>query len=49
VVRSLRDLGSWDGKPMRLSAERPVGEDLAVILQEANGRIVGAARLNAGT
>lgn len=48
VVRSLRDLGSWNGKPVELSTERPVGEDLAVILQEADGRIVGAARLNAG-
>ena len=49
VVRSLRDLGSWDGKPVKLSAERPVGEDVALILQEPAGRIVGAARLQAKT
>ncbi|GJD35112.1 DUF1223 domain-containing protein [Methylobacterium aerolatum] len=49
VVRSLRDLGSWNGKPVTLSAERPIGEDVAVILQEPAGRIVGAARLQAGT
>ncbi|WP_449411428.1 DUF1223 domain-containing protein [Methylobacterium komagatae] len=49
VVRSLRDLGSWEGKPVNLSAERPAGEDFALILQEPAGRIVGAARLRAGT
>ena len=49
VVRSLRDLGRWEGEAVKLSAERPVGEDFVLILQEPGGRIVGAERLQAGT
>ncbi len=44
VVRSLRDLGPWAGQPLEFSVAAPTGEDLAVILQSPNGRILGAAR-----
>jgi hypothetical protein len=45
VVRSVRTLGDWSGTPLRLSEAMPEGEDAAVILEAADGRIVGAARL----
>lgn len=45
VVRSLRSVGTWTGGPVELSEAAPVGEDAAVILQAADGRILGAARL----
>lgn len=45
VVRSIRSLGAWNGAALRLTEAAPAGEDAAVILQEPNGRIVGAARL----
>lgn len=45
VVRSLRTLGTWSGKPLEFSEAAPAGQDVAVIVQEPGGRIVGAARL----
>ncbi|NEU12905.1 DUF1223 domain-containing protein [Methylobacterium sp. BTF04] len=45
VVRSIRSLGTWNGSALQLSEAAPAGEDAAVILQQADGRIVGAARL----
>lgn len=45
VVRSLRAIGSWSGKAVALTEAAPAGEDVAVILQAADGSIVGAARL----
>jgi hypothetical protein len=45
VVRSLREVGDWQGKALHISEKLPDGEDVAVIVQAADGRIVGAARL----
>jgi hypothetical protein len=44
VVRSIRAIGDWQGAPLRLNEKLPEGEDIAVILEAPNGRIVGAAR-----
>jgi hypothetical protein len=44
VVRSIRTIGDWQGAPLRLNEKLPEGEDIAVILEAPNGRIVGAAR-----
>ena len=43
IVRSLAVLGSWNGHAMTLSSGRPTSERAAVLLQAANGRILGAA------
>ncbi|MGJ4906733.1 DUF1223 domain-containing protein [Bradyrhizobium sp. HKCCYLS2033] len=45
VVRSVRPLADWSGSALRLTEPMPEGEDAAVILEAADGRIVGAARL----
>ena len=45
VVRSLREVGDWQGKALHISEKLPDGEDAAVIVQASDGRIVGAARL----
>ena len=45
VVRSVREVGDWQGKALHISEKLPDGEDVAVIVQAADGRIVGAARL----
>jgi hypothetical protein len=45
VVRSLRSLGPWTGRPVERGEAAPEGEDAAVILQAPDGRILGAARL----
>ena len=45
VVRSVRTLADWSGTALRLTEPMPEGEDAAVILEAADGRIVGAARL----
>jgi hypothetical protein len=44
VVRSIRAIGDWHGSPLRLSEKFPEGEDVAVLLEAPDGRIVGAAR-----
>jgi hypothetical protein len=44
VVRSIRAIGDWQGSPLRLSEKFPEGEDVAVILEGPDGRIVGASR-----
>jgi hypothetical protein len=48
VVRSLREVGDWQGKALHISEKLPDGEDAAVIVQAPDGRIVGAARLAGG-
>ena len=45
VVRSIRAIGDWQGAALRLNETFPEGEDVAVVLEAADGRIVGAARL----
>lgn len=44
VVRSLRAIAAWNGAALTLNEAAPVGQDIAVLLQESSGRIVGAAR-----
>ncbi len=45
VVRSVREVGDWQGKALHISEKFPDGEEAAVIVQAPDGRIVGAARL----
>jgi hypothetical protein len=44
VVRSLAPLGVAQGGPARFAARRPEGERVAVLLQGADGTILGAGR-----
>ncbi len=48
VVRSVRSIGDWQGSPLTLRETFPEGEDVAVLLEASDGRIVGAARLSGG-
>ena len=45
IVRSMRAIGQYDGRPVELSEPRGAGQDAAVIIEGNDGRIVGAARL----
>jgi hypothetical protein len=49
IVRSLSVLGAWSGKAVRLQVPLPAGQDVAVLLQRDDGRIVGAAVAHAGS
>jgi hypothetical protein len=44
IVRSFRPVGQWNGAPVHLEAQLPDGEQVAVILESPDGRIVGASR-----
>jgi hypothetical protein len=46
VVRSIRSVGQWSGTAMRISERFPEGQDVAVLLEAPDGRIIGASRLN---
>ena len=48
VVRSIRAVGDWSGAPLKISEAFPEGQEVAVILEAPDGRIVGAARLGGG-
>ena len=45
VVRSLAVAGEWAGQSKAIVAELPVGEHVAVVLQDRSGAILGAAAL----
>jgi hypothetical protein len=45
VVRSVRAIGDWQGTPLHLNEKFPEGQDVAVILEAPDGRIVGASKL----
>jgi hypothetical protein len=48
-VRELRTLGAWDGSALRFPVEPPgAGEGIAVLVQAADGRMLGAAALGTG-
>ena len=49
VVRSIRPVGEWSGKPLEISEQFPEGQDVAVVIESADGGIVGAARLFGGS
>jgi len=44
IVRSFRAVGQWRGAPVHLEEQLPDGEQVAVILESADGRIIGASR-----
>lgn len=48
VVRSVRPIANWLGKPLQLREQFPDGEHVAVVIEAHDGRIVGAARLAGG-
>lgn len=43
VVRTLAPLGTWTGKAVKFTLARPAGEHMAVLLQAANGAVLGLA------
>jgi hypothetical protein len=47
IVRGLAEAGQWQGQATELRVAAPAGEHLAVIVQAADGTILGAARLAA--
>jgi hypothetical protein len=49
VVRSIRPVGEWSGKPLEISERFPEGQDAAVVIESADGGIVGAGRLSGGS
>jgi hypothetical protein len=49
VVRSIRPVGEWSGKPLQIKERFPEGQDVAVIVESTDGRIVGTARLSGGS
>ena len=46
VVRSIRPVGQWSGKPLEISERFPESQDVAVVIESPDGEIVGAARLS---
>ena len=44
VVRSMATVGRWTGGAMEVEVAVPAGQEAAVLVQAADGRIVGAAR-----
>jgi len=48
VVRSFRAVGQWSGAAVRLNERLPLGQDIAVVLEAPDGRVIGAGRLAAG-
>src|SRR3954452_12294539 len=49
VVRSIRPVGEWSGKSIQIDERLPEGQDVAVVVESPEGRIVGAARLAGGS
>jgi hypothetical protein len=49
VVRSIRTVGQWSGTALRLNERFTEGQDVAVVLEAPDGRIIGASRLGAGS
>ncbi len=47
VVRSMQASGAWHGRAMTVRFAAPAGEHVAILLQAADGRILGAARPHA--
>jgi hypothetical protein len=49
IVRSMSVLSTWSGKPVRLQVPYPARQGVAVLLQQGNGHIVGAAVAHASS
>lgn len=45
IVREIKSAGAWTGQPLRIQQAAPAGEDVAAIVQDDSGRILGAGRL----
>jgi hypothetical protein len=48
VVRSIRSVGQWSGTALHINERFPDGQDVAVVLEAPDGRIIGASRLGGG-
>src|SRR4029077_9561382 len=48
VVRSFRSVGQWSGAALRLNERFPQGQNVDVVLEAPDGRIIGAGRLATG-
>ena len=44
IVRSVATVGTWHGAALHVAMPLPPGERFAVLMQAADGRILGAAR-----
>jgi hypothetical protein len=49
VVRSIRRVGEWSGKAIDISEHYPDGQDVAVVIESSDGKIVGAGRLSSSS
>jgi hypothetical protein len=49
VVRSIRPIGEWSGKPLEISEHFPEGQDVAVVIESADSGVVGAVKLSGGS
>ena len=49
IVRAVQSIGRWSGQAATLETPVPAGADAAVLVQGADGRILGAARLGAAS
>jgi hypothetical protein len=49
IVRSIRSVGEWSGKPIDISEHYPDGQDVAVVIESSDGKIVGAGRLSSNS
>jgi hypothetical protein len=47
IVRSIRPVGAWSGDPLHIEIARPLGQRVAVLLQQGDGRIRAATTLSA--
>ena len=47
IVRSIRPVAAWSGEALHLEVARPVGQRVAVLLQQPDGHIRAAATLSA--
>ncbi len=47
IVRSMAVAGTWTGQALHLQTAIPAGEEAAIVVQADDGRVLGAARLNA--
>ena len=46
IVRSIRPIAAWNGGVLHLEVARPTGQRVALLLQQADGHIRAAARLD---
>jgi hypothetical protein len=46
IVRSITNIGAWNGQAVSLSVARPTGEHVAVLVQQADGLIRAARALD---